>query len=180
VKFLPTDLPGPLLVEREVRGDERGFLIETFHAERYAAAGIAGPFVLDLQTRSRRGILRGLHFQEPQPQGKLVEAVTGAIFDVIVDVRRRSPSFGRWASFELTADNRRQLWVPPGFAHGFCVLSDVADVLYKLTGPFVPAAARHLLWNDPALAIPWPIQDPVLSPRDRDALVLAEQPLLPE
>jgi dTDP-4-dehydrorhamnose 3,5-epimerase len=179
VATIATGLTGVLIVERTSWEDERGFLVETFDAARYAAAGIAGPFVLDLHTRSKRGTLRGLHFQAPHPQGKLVEVVRGEVFDVAVDVRRSSPNFGRWVSVTLSELNHRQLWVPPGFAHGFCVVSDFADVLYKLDAPFVAASARHVAWNDRALAIPWPIVAPLLSAKDRDAPSLAEQRDLP-
>jgi dTDP-4-dehydrorhamnose 3,5-epimerase len=179
VRFHATELPEVILIERDLHGDARGWLAETFDAQKYAAAGIRGPFVLDLQTRSQRGVLRGLHFQEPHPQGKLVEAVRGAIFDVVVDVRRSSPRFGRWLGFELTGENHRQLWIPPGFAHGFCVVSDDADVLYKLDAPFVPEAGRNLAWDDPALGIAWPVKEPIMSAKDRMAVPLNAQAHLP-
>jgi dTDP-4-dehydrorhamnose 3,5-epimerase len=180
LRTVETALPGVRIVERASWDDERGFLVETFDAARYSAAGIAGPFVLGLHTRSKRGTLRGLHFQQPHPQGKLVEVVRGEIFDVVVDVRRRSPDFGRWISVTLSDDNHRQLWIPPGFAHGFCAVSDMADVVYKVDAPFVAGAARHVAWNDRSLAIAWPVADPVMSAKDRSALPLAEQPDLPE
>jgi dTDP-4-dehydrorhamnose 3,5-epimerase len=179
VRFLPTGLPEVVLIERDLHQDDRGFLMETFHAERYAAAGIPVCFVLDLYTRSARGTLRGLHFQAPDPQGKLVEVVRGAILDVVVDIRAGSRTFGQWVSFELSEDTRQQLWVPAGFAHGYCVVTDTADVVYKLSAPFVPTSARRLAWDDPALGIPWPTKDPLLSPADRAAPNLADQAVLP-
>ena len=127
MNVLATEIPGLLIIEPKVFGDERGFFLETFNAQRYADAGIPGPFVQDNYSRSVKGTLRGLHFQEPQPQGKLVQVVAGAVFDVAVDIRKGSPTFGKWVGVELSADNRRQLWVPAGFAHGFCVLSESAD-----------------------------------------------------
>jgi dTDP-4-dehydrorhamnose 3,5-epimerase len=179
MRVVATDLPGVLLIEPRVHGDDRGFFLETFHAERYAEAGIVGPFVQDNWSRSVRGTLRGMHFQEPQPQGKLVQVAAGAVFDVAADVRRGSPTFGRWVGFELSAENKRQLWVPAGFAHGFVVLSDVADFLYKCTALYKPEAERSVVWNDPDLAIAWPIAEPLLSPKDAAAPRLADAPALP-
>jgi dTDP-4-dehydrorhamnose 3,5-epimerase len=179
MRALETALPGVVLVERPSWDDERGFLVESFSAAKYAEAGIRGPFVIDLHTRSRQGTLRGLHFQQPHPQAKLVQVARGTIFDVAVDVRLGSPHFGRWVAVELSDQNLRQLWIPTGFAHGFCVLSEEADVLYKLDSEFVPTSSRYLAWNDPALGIPWPVSNPRLSPKDRDARPLCDQRELP-
>jgi dTDP-4-dehydrorhamnose 3,5-epimerase len=179
VQVVATDVPGVLLLEPKVHGDHRGFFLETFHADRYAAAGIGGPFVQDNWSRSVRGTLRGLHFQEPHAQGKLVQVVRGAVFDVAVDVRRGSPAFGRWVGCELSEENKRQLWVPPGFAHGFVVLSEVADFFYKCTALYRPEAERSVAWNDPDLGIAWPVAAPLLSPKDAAAPRLAQAPLLP-
>ncbi|MGO9832261.1 MAG: dTDP-4-dehydrorhamnose 3,5-epimerase [Myxococcaceae bacterium] len=175
----PTKLPGVLLVEPRVFGDARGFFLETFQAERYAAAGIQGPFVQDNLSRSAKGTLRGLHFQEPRAQGKLVQVLRGAVWDVAVDVRKGSPHFGAWLAVELTDDNRRQLWIPPGFAHGFCVLSETADFFYKCTDFYAPECERAVRWDDPALGIGWPLASPLISAKDRSAPALAEAPTLP-
>jgi len=174
-----TELPGVVVVEPKVWGDQRGFFLETFQAERYAEAGIRGPFVQDNWSRSVRGTLRGMHFQEPHAQGKLVQVVRGAVWDVAADVRRGSPTFGRWVGVELSEENKRQLWVPPGFAHGFVVLSEAADFFYKCTALYRPEAERAVVWNDPDLAIRWPIAEPLLSPKDAAAPRLADAPLLP-
>jgi dTDP-4-dehydrorhamnose 3,5-epimerase len=179
VKVTETELPGVLVLEPKRFGDDRGFFMEMFHARRYAEAGIAGPFVQDNFSRSVKGTLRGLHFQEPDAQGKLVQVLAGAVYDVAVDIRRGSPHFGRWVAVELSADNRRQLWVPPGFAHGFCVLSESADFHYKCTAFYAPASERGIAWNDPSLAIPWPVSAPLLSPKDAAAPRLADAPVLP-
>ena len=179
MKVTPTELPGVLLVEPLVFGDARGFFVETFHVERYAAAGIREPFVQDNLSRSVQHTLRGLHFQEPRPQGKLVQVLRGAVWDVAVDVRRGSPTFGAWFGMELSDENRRQLWIPPGFAHGFCVLSEVADFFYKCTEFYAPDAERCVRWDDPALDIRWPVRSPVLSKKDRSAPLLSEAAMLP-
>ncbi|MBJ6764055.1 dTDP-4-dehydrorhamnose 3,5-epimerase [Myxococcaceae bacterium JPH2] len=179
MKVIPTELPGVLLLEPKVFGDDRGFFLETFHAGRYADAGIPGPFVQDNLSRSVKGTLRGLHFQEPQAQGKLVQVLAGAVWDVAVDIRRGSPHFGQWMAVELSADNKRQLWVPPGFAHGFCVLSDSADFSYKCTALYAPNCEHGIAWNDPDLGIPWPVNPPLLSPKDARAPRLKDAPLLP-
>ncbi len=179
MEVVQTALPGVVLVTPRVFGDARGFFLETFQAERYDAAGIAGPFVQDNWSRSVRGTLRGLHFQEPHPQGKLVQVVNGAVFDVAVDVRRGSPTFGRSVGVELSGENKRQMWIPPGFAHGFVVTSDVADFLYKCTAPYRPEAECAIAWDDPALGIAWPLADPILSPKDAAAPRLADAPVLP-
>jgi dTDP-4-dehydrorhamnose 3,5-epimerase len=175
-----TAIPGVLLFEPRVFGDARGFFLETFHAARYAEAGLTLPFVQDNWSRSARGILRGLHFQWPNPQGKLVSVVSGAVWDVAVDIRKGSPTYGQHVGVELSADNKRQLWVPPGFAHGFCVLSESADFVYKCTALYEPQHDRGIRWNDPALAIPWPVASPLLSPKDTAAPLLADAPVLPE
>jgi dTDP-4-dehydrorhamnose 3,5-epimerase len=179
MKVLPTELPGVLILEPRVFGDERGFFMEMFHAKRYADAGIPGPFVQDNYSRSAKGTLRGLHFQEPQAQGKLVQVLAGAVYDVAVDVRRGSPTFGRWVAVELSTDNRRQLWIPPGFAHGFCVLSESADFHYKCTTLYAPEAEHGVLWNDPDLGIPWPLSEPLLSAKDAKAPRLKDARVLP-
>jgi dTDP-4-dehydrorhamnose 3,5-epimerase len=180
VKILPTEIPGVLILEPKVFGDERGFFLETFHAQRYADAGIPGPFVQDNYSRSVKGTLRGLHFQEPYAQGKLVQVVAGAVYDVAVDVRKGSPSFGKWVAVELSAENKRQFWVPPGFAHGFCVLSESADFQYKCTSLYAPQNERAVIWNDPDLAIPWPVSGaPKLSAKDAAAPRLKDAPVLP-
>ena len=161
-----TGLPGVLVIEPRVFGDARGFFLERFHAECYADAGIPGPFVQDNHSRSQRGILRGLHFQKRHPQGKLVEVVSGEVYDVAVDVRPGSDTFGRWTGVRLSAENHRQLWVPPGFAHGFVVLSESADFLYKCTDVYHPEDEGGVIWNDPDLGIDWPLADPQLSHKD--------------
>lgn len=180
MKISETELPGVLLLEPKRFGDDRGFFMELFHEKRYAEAGIPGPFVQDNFSRSARGILRGLHFQQPQAQGKLVQVFAGAVYDVAVDIRRGSPTFGRWVGVELSADNRRQLWVPPGFAHGFCVLSESADFHYKCTDFYSPTSEHGIAWNDPDLGIPWPVKSPLLSPKDSVAPRLKDAPVLPD
>lgn len=167
MRVLPTSLPGVLIVEPRVLRDARGFFLETFHAERYAEHGIEGPFVQDNHSRSVRHTLRGLHWQTYQPQGKLIRVIEGEVFDVAVDVRPHSPSRGQWVSVVLSADDFRQVYVPPGFAHGFCVLSDVAQVEYKCTTAYHRESERGIIWNDPELAIAWPVATPILSDRDR-------------
>ncbi|MCP3168555.1 dTDP-4-dehydrorhamnose 3,5-epimerase [Myxococcus qinghaiensis] len=179
MKVTPLEIPDLLLVEPKVFGDDRGFFMELFHAKRYADAGIPGPFVQDNYSRSARGTLRGLHFQEPQGQGKLVQVFAGSVYDVALDVRRGSTTFGQWVAVELSAENRRQLWIPPGFAHGFCVTSDTADFHYKCTTLYAPETERCIAWNDPDLAIPWPVSEPLLSPKDLRAPRLKDAPVLP-
>lgn len=174
----PTELPEVRLVIPRVFGDARGFFKETFHAGKYGEAGLPERFVQDNHSRSARGVLRGLHYQLHQPQGKLVWAVRGAIFDVAVDIRRGSPRFGRWAGRLLTGDNHHQLYIPPGFAHGFYVLSDMVDVMYKCTDLYAPDDEYGLAWNDPAVAIEWPLEgEPLLSDKDR---AFADLPAIPE
>ena len=179
VRVSQTLLPGVLLIEPTVFGDSRGYFMETWHAERFAAAGIDLPFVQDNLSRSARGVLRGLHYQEPQPQGKLVRCARGALFDVAVDVRVGSPNFGRWFGAELTEENHQMLWVPPGFAHGFCALSEVADLSYKCTAFYDGAADRAIAWNDPDIGIAWPVTTPTLSAKDAAAPRLKDAVVLP-
>jgi dTDP-4-dehydrorhamnose 3,5-epimerase len=180
VKFVPTAIPEVVRVEPDVHRDARGFFVETWREETWREGGVAGPFVQDNHSRSRAGTVRGLHAQRLRPQGKLVRVVSGEIWDVAVDVRRGSPSFGRWVAENLSAENFVQLWVPPGFAHGFAVLSDEAEFVYKCTDYYDPGDELRIAWNDPALAIPWPVAEPLLSDADREAKTLAElEALLP-
>ena len=174
MNVLPTDLPGVLILEPRVHRDERGFFVETWHAERYAAAGIDLPFVQDNHSRSTRGILRGLHTQLERPQGKLVRVARGRTFDVAVDIRVGSPTFARYAAVELDDQEFRQMWVPPGFAHGLVALSEVAEVEYKCTELYHPDSELSIRWDDPELQIPWPVDSPQLSAKDCDAPTLAE------
>ncbi len=177
MKVSQTSLPGVRVIEPKIWGDSRGFFLESFQAERYKAlAGIELPFVQDNWSRSVKGTLRGLHFQNPRAQGKLVQVIRGSVFDVAVDITRASPTFGRWVGVELTDANAKQLWVPPGFAHGFLVLSDVADFVYKCTDFYVPAADGNLRWNDPEIGIKWPEVGiaPLLSDKDAAAPLLNE------
>lgn len=174
MRFIPIHPPGLLVIEPDVHRDERGFFVESFHAERYAAAGILGPFVQDNHSRSARGTLRGLHAQFRRPQAKLVRVVAGEIWDVAVDIRVGSPTFGRYAAVTLSAENFKQIFVPAGFAHGFCVLSDWAEVEYKTTDLYDPGGELRIRWDDPELCIPWPIREPVLSPKDEQAHLWAE------
>jgi dTDP-4-dehydrorhamnose 3,5-epimerase len=176
----PTAIPDVLLIEPQVFGDERGFFMETYRASRLAEAGVQAEFVQDNHSGSRRGILRGLHYQIRRPQGKLVRAVAGEIFDVAVDVRRGSPTFGRWVGYSLSAENRRQLWVPPGLAHGFYVVSEWAEVVYKATDYYAPEWERSVRWDDPELGISWPLvggEPPTLSAKDAAGRPLAEAEL---
>jgi dTDP-4-dehydrorhamnose 3,5-epimerase len=180
MKVIPAELPEVLIIEPRMHGDSRGFFFESFQAGRYAEAGVPGPFVQDNLSRSVRGTLRGLHFQEPRAQGKLVQVLRGSVFDVAVDVRRGSPTFGRWVAVELSEATPRQLWIPPGFAHGFCVLSESADFFYKCTELYAPEAERSIAWNDPAIGIRWPVSEPLLSAKDRVAPRLQDAPVLPQ
>ncbi len=178
MNVIETSLPGVLVIEPKVFADERGFFMETYHAARFRGLGIEAIFVQDNHSRSARGVLRGLHYQEPNAQGKLVRCTRGVLYDVAVDIRVGSPHFGKWVGIDLTEENKRVLWVPAGFAHGFCALTDDADLVYKCTASYDAASDRSILWNDPDLAIEWPIAEPLLSPKDaaaprlRDALVL--------
>ncbi len=164
-------IPEVVLIEPKVFGDARGFFFESFNQKAFnEATGTNHQFVQDNHSRSAKGVLRGLHYQIQQPQGKLVRVVRGAVFDVAVDIRKSSPTFGRWVGAELSEDNQHQLWVPPGFAHGFLVLSDMADFLYKTTDYYAPQYERSILWNDSDLNIDWPIGEPILSNKDRQGL----------
>jgi len=176
VNVVATEIPGVLLLEPRVFTDDRGAFFESFNAAAFAAAvGRPVSFVQDNQSTSRRHVLRGLHYQEPKPQGKLVRVVAGVIYDVAADIRPGSPSFGRWVGIELSAENRRQLWVPEGLAHGFLVLSESAEVLYKTTDFYAPGCEKCLRWDDPTLGIRWPLSaPPLLSPRDAAGAVLGD------
>ena len=176
MRVIATELPGVLIVEPQVFEDQRGFFFESYNLARYAEHGIDVAFVQDNHSRSARGALRGLHYQAPPGQAKLVRVVAGEVFDVAVDIRWGSPTYGRWVGVTLSAENHRQLYVPAGFAHGFCVTSESADFLYKVTSYYAPAEERGIAWDDPALAIEWPVQDPVLSDRDRHHPYLADAP----
>ena len=167
MKVIETALPGVLIIEPKVFGDQRGFFLETFQAERYREAGITQPFVQDNHSRSQKGVLRGLHFQRSRPQGKLVSVSRGSVYDVAVDINPESPTCGQFVGVELNDDNHRQFWVPPGYAHGFCVLSDTADFQYKCTDLYYPEDEGGLIWNDPEVNIPWPVADPKLSAKDQ-------------
>lgn len=181
MKVTPTSMPEVLVFEPTVFGDDRGFFYESFNARRFAQmTGVQANFVQDNHSRSAKNVLRGLHYQIRQPQGKLVRVISGAIFDVVVDIRASSPFFGRWIGIELSAENRRQLWVPPGFAHGFVVTSDSAECLYKSTDYWSPDDERAILWNDPALAIAWPLtSEPMLSGKDSHGKLLADADVFP-
>jgi dTDP-4-dehydrorhamnose 3,5-epimerase len=170
VKLIKTKLKDCLIIEPKVFSDDRGFFLETFQDKRYSQlAGIDLPFVQDNHSRSTRGVLRGLHFQKTKPQGKLVRVVQGEVYDVALDLRKNSRSFGQWEGVILSERNKRQFWVPPGFEHGFLVLSDKVDFEYKCTDYYDPLDEGSVLWNDPSLAIPWPIDDPILSKKDATA-----------
>ena len=167
MKVINTKLKDCVIIEPKVFGDDRGFFLEIFQAERYSQlAGINLPFVQDNHSRSSRGVLRGLHFQKTKPQGKLVRVVRGEVYDLALDVRKGSPTFGQWEGVILSEENKRQFWMPPGFAHGFLVLSDTADFEYKCTDYYDPSDEGSVLWNDPDLDIPWPLADPILSNKD--------------
>jgi dTDP-4-dehydrorhamnose 3,5-epimerase len=174
VRIVHTELPEVLIVEPDVHRDSRGFFLESYHAERYRLQGIAGPFVQDNHSSSVRGTIRGLHLQVRHPQAKLVRVIEGEIFDVAVDVRRGSPTFGRWVGITLSATEFRQSYIPAGFAHGFAVVSPVAQVEYKCTDLYDPQGEIGLRWNDPAFSIRWPVDEPSLSDRDRRHPLLAE------
>jgi dTDP-4-dehydrorhamnose 3,5-epimerase len=169
LNFTETLLPGVILIEPKLLSDDRGFFMETFHAETFARAGLPASFVQDNHSRSRRGVLRGLHYQEPHAQGKLVRCTRGTLFDVAVDVRRSSPTFAKWYGVELSESNRLMLWIPPGFAHGFCALTDDADLVYKCTSLYRSEYDHVIIWNDPDIGIEWPFGDPILSPKDAAA-----------
>ena len=175
MKVIPTTIPDVLLIEPKVFGDARGFFFESFNQKAFnAVTGLKLDFVQDNHSRSARGVLRGLHYQIQQPQGKLVRVVRGAVFDVAVDLRKSSPTFGQWVGAELSEDNHRQMWVPPGFAHGFVVTSESADFLYKTTDYYAPEHERCIAWNDPAIGIQWPLAEPPqLSAKDQAGVPLA-------
>jgi dTDP-4-dehydrorhamnose 3,5-epimerase len=175
MNFIPTALTGVIVVEPEVFRDERGFFLETFSRAKYARGGIDCEFLQDNHSRSQRNTIRGLHAQRQHPQGKLVRVLIGSILDVVVDIKRDSPTYLKWISVELSADNFRQIYVPPGFAHGICITSDVADIEYKCTDYYDPSDELRIAWNDPAIGIRWPIENPILSDKDRQAVTLAEQ-----
>lgn len=179
MKIIETSIPDVLIIEPKVFGDERGFFYESFNAAAFeAATGLKRQFVQDNHSKSQRGVLRGLHYQIQQPQGKLVRVVAGEVFDVAVDLRRSSPSFGRWTGTRLSAENQRQLWIPEGFAHGFVVLSETAEFLYKTTDYYAPEHERSLLWNDPELGIDWPLDTPPqLSAKDQSGKLLRDAEL---
>lgn len=181
MKIIETAIPDVLLLEPKVHGDERGYFMETFRESWFEEHGITSRFVQDNQSRSVQGTLRGLHYQLKQAQGKLVRVVSGEVFDVAVDLRRDSPTFGKWAGDILSAENRRQLWVPPGFAHGFYVVSETAELYYKCTDYYCPEHEHSLLWNDPEVGIEWPLLNdtPLLSAKDSAGRVLAEAPHYP-
>ena len=176
----PTALPEVLVISPRVFGDDRGFFFESWNARTFAAAGVDATFVQDNHSRSSRGVLRGLHYQIEHAQGKLVRAVTGEVFDVVVDLRRSSPNFGRWVGVTLSADNNKMMWIPAGFAHGFLTMSETADFLYKTTDYWYPQHERTLLWNDPALGIEWPLDvAPKVAPKDATGTALAKADLYP-
>jgi dTDP-4-dehydrorhamnose 3,5-epimerase len=180
MQFIPTEIPEIIIIEPEVFGDARGFSIETYHAGRFAQAGIQADFVQDNHSGSRQGVLRGLHYQIRQTQAKLVRVISGEVYDVAVDIRRSSPSFGRWVGANLSAENKRQIWIPAGFAHGFYTLSEWAELVYKVSDLYAPEWERTLKWNDPELGIPWPLinnQAPLLSKRDAEGKPLRQAEL---
>ena len=176
MKIIETAIAGPLIIEPRVFGDDRGFFMETWNSTQFADAGLDLAFVQDNHSRSQKGVLRGLHFQNPGPQGKLVRVTRGAVFDVAVDLRRSSPQFGQWVGVELSAENKRMLWVPEGFAHGFLTLEDDTDFLYKCTAPYAPQSEHTLAWNDPAVGIEWPLHGvtPMVSEKDSRGQSLAQ------
>ncbi len=168
MNVIETSLPGVLILEPKVFGDARGFFLESWNKQTFAKCGLEADFVQDNHSRSARGVLRGLHYQVNEPQGKLVRVVSGSVFDVAVDLRKSSPHFGRWIGYELSAENQRMMWIPPGFAHGFLVLSDSADFLYKTTTYYAPQWDRGIRWDDPQIGVAWPLEGtPVLSAKDQ-------------
>ena len=169
MKLTPKEIPDVILIEPDIFRDARGFFLETWHERKYAEGGITGPFVQDNHSHSRRGSLRGLHAQRERPQGKLVRVVDGEVFDVAVDIRRGSPTFGKWVADRLSGENLRQLWIPPGFAHGFCVLSETVHLEYKCTDFYDAEDEIAIAWNDPEIGIDWPVSDPTLSAKDAAA-----------
>ncbi|URL57813.1 dTDP-4-dehydrorhamnose 3,5-epimerase [Luteibacter flocculans] len=182
MKSTPTSLPGVLVIEPKVFGDSRGFFYESYNEKVFRELGIERRFVQSNVSRSSRGVLRGLHYQWPRPQGKLVSVLEGEVYDVAVDIRTGSPTFGQWTATMLTAENHRHFWIPEGFAHGFCVVSDYATFSYQCTELYEPSADAGIRWNDPALGIDWPVSEPTLSNKDMNAPLLADVPAerLPE
>ena len=183
MKVIPTEIPDVVVVEPQVFYDDRGYFMETYHARKLAELGITALFVQDNHSQSQRGTLRGLHYQIRHAQGKLVRVVYGEIFDVAVDLRRRSPTFGQWTGAILSADNKRQLWIPPGFAHGFYALSETVDLIYKVTDYYAPDWDRTLIWNDPHINIAWPLvngEPPVLSAKDAQGHFLSQAEVFEE
>ena len=176
MQFIPCDIQGPLIIEPRVFGDDRGFFMESWNKAAFAEAGLDIDFVQDNHSRSAKGVLRGMHFQNPGPQGKLLRVVSGAVFDVAVDLRRSSPTFGKWTGVELSAANKRMFWVPEGFAHGFLTLEDGTDFLYKCTAPYAPQHEHSLAWDDSDVAIDWPLGGvtPILSAKDDPGTPLSE------
>jgi dTDP-4-dehydrorhamnose 3,5-epimerase len=175
MKIHPTELKGVIVIEPEIFSDERGYFLETYNAKAFAEAGIVEQFVQDNQSRSKRGVLRGLHYQQEKAQGKLIRVLSGEIFDVVVDLRPDSSTFGKWSGFNLSASEQRIVWIPKGFAHGFYTRSETAEVSYKVTEFYAPGNERVLLWNDPSLAIQWPLQgQPILSEKDKKGHFLGE------
>lgn len=174
MKFIETSLPGCVIIEPQVFGDSRGFFYESYNESKYRDAGIDRRFVQSNVSRSARGVLRGLHYQWPHPQGKLVSVLEGEVYDVAVDIRRGSPTFGQWTGVMLTAENHRHFWIPEGFAHGFCVVSDYATFSYQCTDLYNAQADGGVRWNDPAIGIDWPVTDPLLSDKDSKAPLLAD------
>lgn len=176
MNIIPCDIAGPLIIEPKVFGDDRGFFMESWNAAAFAQAGLDLTFVQDNHSRSQKGVLRGMHFQNPAPQGKLVRVVSGAVFDAVVDLRRSSPTFGQWTGVLLSAENKRMFWVPEGFAHGFLTLEDNTDFLYKCTSAYLPQNECSLAWDDPDVGIDWPLDgiEPKLSAKDAVGVPLAQ------
>jgi len=174
IKFTKTSLPGVLLIEPDIFQDDRGFFLETYHQKKYAEGEVVKSFVQDNRSHSQKNVLRGLHYQLRNPQAKLVYVIKGEIFDVAVDIRRGSPTFCKWEGVYLSSENNRQIFVPEGFAHGFCVLSETADVLYKCSDFYNPDDDFGILWSDPAIGIEWPVKEPILSPKDSQYLTLRD------
>jgi dTDP-4-dehydrorhamnose 3,5-epimerase len=180
MNIVKTEIPDVLIIEPKVFGDARGFFFESYNQKAMADAGITAPFVQDNHSRSAKNVLRGLHYQIQQPQGKLVRVVVGEVYDVAVDVRKSSPTFGQWVGFNLSAENKRMAWIPPGFAHGFMVVSDYAEFLYKTTEFWAPQHERSIRWNDPDLGITWPLQgEPLLAAKDAAGLQLKDAEVFP-
>ncbi|MEO9461774.1 MAG: dTDP-4-dehydrorhamnose 3,5-epimerase [Marinomonas sp.] len=181
MKIIECDIPGPLIIEPRVFGDDRGFFMESWNAAAFAEAGLDLNFVQDNHSRSQKGVLRGMHFQNPAPQGKLVRVVQGAVFDAVVDMRRSSEHFGKWTGVTLSAENKRMFWVPEGFAHGFLTLEDDTDFLYKCTSAYAPEHECSLAWDDPDVGIEWPLEgkEPALSGKDADGTPMSKVPAFP-